>query len=90
MNVNIPVDELILNNSKSTPPAIWNVISLVLSGSFAAIWPTNVWFSSTVNIAVDVNTGASLTFVIIISIIWSDVNIPSLAWTVNVYDDLIS
>ena len=90
MNVNIPVDELILNNSKSTPPAIWNVISLVLSGSFAAIWPTNVWFSSTVNIAVDVNTGASFAFAIIIIIVWSVVKIPSLAWTSNVYDDFVS
>ena len=90
MNVKIPVDELILNNPKSAPPIIENVILLELSGSFAIIVPTDVWFSSTVNIDVDVNCGASLTFAIIISIVWSVVNIPSLARTVNEYVDLVS
>ena len=86
MNVNIPLYVLMLNKFESNS----FTIEYVTISSSAIIWPTLVWFSFTVKELGLINRGASLTSVIWIIIVWSVVNIPSLARTSNVYDDLVS
>ena len=61
------------------------------SPSFATIVPIAVWFSSTEKVSPEVNIGAlSFRLLILTVIIWSVDNKPSLAWTVNKYDCLVS
>ena len=61
------------------------------SASVALTIPIEVWFSSTVNKLLEVNTGAlSLRLVISIVIFCVVLKLVSLAWTVMEYDCLFS
>ena len=89
LKVKLPDDDPILKSAESSPLIIeYDIVSP--SSSVAITMPTFVWFSSTVNILLEVNTGASLTFTTLIVTIWFVDNTPSLAWIVNKYDCLVS
>ena len=79
-----------MKSKEFSPGMIEYVITFPTSSSIAITVPTNVWFSSTVNTSDDVNLGASLTLVTLIVTVWSVDATPSLAWTVNKYDCLVS
>ena len=90
LKIKIPDDASIVKSAELSPGTIEYVIVFPISSSFAIIVPTTVWFSLTKNVLFEVNVGASFTLLILTTIFWVTDATPSLAWTVNKYDCLVS
>ena len=89
LKIKIPDSNPIVKSEESSSFTI-EYVTAFPSSSLAITVPTSVWFSSTVNMLLDVNIGASLILLILTTMFWVIDVIPSLAWTVNAYDCLVS